>query len=311
VPVADIHALDAWKITRCSPQIVIAVVDSGVSRIADLRNKLVRGTSFVPQRKATRDDAGHGTAVASVAAASTNNQKGMAGVCPLGRIMPVKIAQEGTASAARRMTAQGIRWAVDHGARIINLSLIFKKDYPGMRQAVEYAYAHNVMVVAASGNNGHLSHTYPQSYPHVLVAGGSTRRDERWDASSYGPKELVLAPSQDVLAWFGEWGLDNGNGTSLAAPEVAGLAALILSIRPDLTVDQVISAIEQGTDPVQGQSGYDLEDGYGRINCYRSLLIAQGMPQSSFALTETWRADILAVPPPLISRYEVIARAFR
>lgn len=150
-----------------------------------------------------------------------------------------------------------------------------------MGEAVDYAYRHNVVVVAAAGNSGHVIRTYPQKYPHVLLAGGSTRRDQRWDASSYGPKDLVLAPSQDVLAagGFGNSDFENGDGTSLAAPEVAGLAGLILSIRPDLTVDQVISVIEQGADPVQGQTGYDLKDGYGRIDCYRSLLIAQQMPR--------------------------------
>ena len=177
--------------------------------------------------------------------------------------------------------AMGIQWAVDHKARIINVSLMTTHDTPEVRSAVSYAYAHGVVVVAGTGNFGSSLPTYPASYPHVLAVGGSTNRDRWWPGSDYGEKDLVLAPAVNIWSTgaagnhhtYGRW-----TGTSFAAAHVSGLVALLLSVRPDLTVDQVIAAIEQGADPVKGQQGYNSRDGWGRINCYRSLVLARAIP---------------------------------
>jgi len=278
---ADIHALQGWRITHCSPHIVIAIVDSGIdSQYADVRGKLVPGTSLVPEASSSQDDNGHGTAVGAVAAADTNNRKGIAGVCPLGRLMPVKaIAANGHAYI--RDTAQGIRWAVDHGARVINLSLGSFVDGPRLRTVTTYAYDHGVVVVAGAGNNGAGVAFYPAADPHVLAVGGSDNQDRRWYRSNYGERDLVLAPSVSIMTVHGvgrSRHYEERTGTSYGAALVSGLAALILSVRPGLSVDQVIAAIEGGADPVQGQSGFNRKDGWGHIDCYRSLKIAMAMP---------------------------------
>jgi subtilisin family serine protease len=220
--------------------------------------------------------------MAGAAAAMTDNGVGVAGICPGGRIMPVKVATAGghtdDADGNPRVAA-GIRWAVDHGASVISFSL-GAGDNPAMRDAVNYAYAHNVLIVAAAGNSGSGSSPYPGPayFPHVLAAGGTDNRDRRMSYSGYGMQHLVMAPSVDVPTTARGGGVGKGSYTSIAAPQVAGVAALLLSVRPGLTVDELIALIEKGADPVDGQQGFDPRVGYGRVNAYRSLQLALAMP---------------------------------
>ena len=262
---------------------MIAIVDTGVDpHHPDLAAKLTPGATFGRGTTSTSDDLGHGTAVAGIAAAATNNHLGIAGVCPLGRIMPIKVVDSaGVDTFAAK--AKGIRWAVDHGARVINVSLANPTDSSRVRASVAYDYDHGVVVVAGTGNAGVDTPMYPAAYPHVLAVGGSDNRDRRWPRSNYGPKDLVLAPSVGIFTTVSHGNLNSYGeftGTSMAAPQVAGLAALLLSFHPELTVDQIISAVERGADPVEGQTAYNREDGWGRIDCYRSLRVVQAMAVS-------------------------------
>ena len=137
-----------------------------------------------------------------------------------------------------------------------------------------------MVVVAGVGNRGRGTPFYPAADPYVLAVGGSDGQDRRWFMSDYGEPNLVLAPSVDIVTVRdidGKRSYSERTGTSYAAPQVSGLAALILSVRPDLSVDQVVVAIERGADPVQGQSGFNKKDGWGSIDCYRSLKIAMAM----------------------------------
>jgi hypothetical protein len=227
--------------------------------------------------------------MAGAAAADTDNGLGVAGVCPLGKIMPVKVATaQGHTDDAEGdvQVAAGIRWAVDHGARVISFSLGVL-DTPAMRDAVNYAYTHNVLIVAAAGNSGDDKSPYPAPamYPHVLAVGGTNNKDQRTDYSSYGVPNLVLAPSESVPTTDPGGKYGTGGYTSIAAPQVAGVAALILSIRPDLSVDALIKVIEQGADPVDGQTGPTLKEGYGRVNAYKSLLLAQSAVSATPSVT--------------------------
>lgn len=311
-PGADIHAPEAWGLTRCSPSITIAMLDTGVDpNQEDLKDKLVPGASFVAGTSPTDDDNGHGTMTAGVAAASTDNGKGIAGVCPLGKIMPVKVANAAGHTDDAQVAA-GIRWAVSHGARVLSLSL-GTADIPQMQDAVAYAYNHGAVVVAASVGGGPI---YPADYPHVIAVAGSDNQDRPVDMSAHVSHDLVLAPSAGILttARGGPSQYDIFcTCVSIAVPHVSGLAALLLSLRPDLTVDQVIQAIEQGADQVPGQHGFNAVDGWGRANALRSLQIARDMPHAAPAETPgpTDTPAPIATPHVLALKARLAHRAVR
>jgi subtilisin family serine protease len=216
--------------------------------------------------------------MAGVAAAVTKNHAGITDVCSDGHLMPVKVATAAghtDDAEGNPRVAAGIQWAVDHGARVISFSLGVG-DNPAMRAAVRYAYRRNVLIVAAAGNSGTSTSPFPGPayFPHVLAVGGTDGQDRRQPYSTYGMKDLVMAPSVDVPTTQLGGGYGVGGYTSIAAPQVAGIAALLLSARPSLSVDQLIALIERGADPIDGQRGWSAKVGYGRVNAYRSLALA-------------------------------------
>lgn len=281
-PGADIHALQAWSMVPRSTHVVIAVLDTGVDGThPDLQGKMVPGATFVDGTTTPEDDNGHGTEMAGAAAAASDNGIGVAGVCPGARIMPVKVATaDGHTDDAEGnpRVAAGIRWAVDHGAHVISFSLGVG-DNPAMREAAQYAYDRNVLIVAAAGNAGSGSSPFPGPayFPHVLAVGGTDNADRRMAYSNYGMSHLVMAPSVAVptTGRNGSFGL--GGFTSIAAPQVAGIAALLLSVRPELTVDELLSLIERGADPIGSGESPDPRSGHGRVNAYRSVLLTLAM----------------------------------
>ncbi len=281
-PGADICIVPAWTLTRGSPTVTIAVLDTGIdSTHPDLRGALVPGATFIPGTTTTEDDHGHGTQMAGIIAAGTNNGTGIASVCPGARIMPVKVAtSRGHTDDANGnvVVAAGICWAVDHGAQVISFSLGVL-DTPAMRDAATYAYTHDVLIVAAAGNNGSDRSPYPAPalYPHVLAVGGTDNRDQRAPYSGYGFPHLVLAPSEYIPTTQRGQGYALGRFTSIATPQVAGVAALIRSTYPALSVDTVIDVIERSADPVDGQTSHSQTHGAGRVNAYQSLLLAQAL----------------------------------
>jgi thermitase len=283
-PGADIHAVQAWGITRCSSKMIIAVLDTGIDAThPDLAGKVLPGASFVPGVTSTSDDNGHGTMVAGVAAPATDNGQGIAGVCPNGKLLDVKVAdaQGHTGDPTGDLqVAQGIRYAVQHGARVLNLSL-GTPDSQFMRDAVDYAWKHNAVIVAATpgGDN------WPSDYPHVIAVDGTDESDNPVNNTTHGAPNLVLAPDKDIFttARGGSYALFC-TCESVAAPIVSGIAALILSIRPDLVTDQVIKAIERGADTVPLQEQFNSVQGWGRVNAYRSLQYARTLPVYKLAV---------------------------
>lgn len=237
------------------------------------------GATFIAGTTTAADDQGHGTEIAGVIGAATDNGIGIAGVCPDAKIMPVKVADahgHTDDGAGDVRVAAGIRWAVDHGASVINMSLgVF--DTPAMIDAVGYAHDRGVLIVAAVGNSGDQPNPYPApaNLPHVLAVGGTTQAGARWAGSSYGPHDLVLAPEENIETTALGGGYGQGCCTSIASPQVAGIAAMIRASRPDLTPDQVITVIERGARNLDGQHGWDPKDGYGLVDAYRSLRIAE------------------------------------
>jgi subtilisin family serine protease len=273
----NIRAFEAWDVTT-GGDITIAVLDTGVSPThPDLRNKLLPGYDFFNNDADPSDDEGHGTHIAGVAAAESDNGVGVAGVCWGCKILPVKVlGRRGQGDDAT--IAAGIRWATDQGARIISMSLGGPEDTQALRDAVAYARERNVLIVAASGN-GQLdgnAPNYPAAYPEVLAVSATGASDTVTGFSTTGDFVDIAAPGVGVWSTLWARGADTygvANGTSAAAPHVAGAAALILSLRPDLRADQVADLLQASADD-EGASGRDTETGSGRLNVLRAVQLA-------------------------------------
>lgn len=239
-----VHAADAWGWTTGRAATVIAVLDTGVDRgHPDLRSSLVAGYDFVNHDDDPSDDHGHGTAVAGVIAARSNNGIGVASPCWRCSLMPVKvIGADGSGQADD--VAEGILWATDHGAAVINMSFTLSGPDPAVEQAVADAVARGVVVVAAAGNDGDQTVTYPAAYPGVLSVAGTDGADARYGWSSYGSWVQLAAPGCGMTTLRGG-SYGDFCGTSAAAAFVSGLAGLARSYGaalPGSAIAEVIAA---------------------------------------------------------------------
>jgi membrane-anchored mycosin MYCP len=261
--------------------ITVAVVDSGVD--ADhpqLQGKVLPGQDFylVGDLPGNFDCVSHGTAVASIIAASPASGVGFRGVAPDARILPVRItdrelSDEGqTTPINPDVVAQGIRYAADNGATVINLSLSGYGDFAAIGAAVAYAQSKDALVVAAVGNRAKLGPvpSFPASYDGVLGVGSITIGGVRAGDSQTGPYVDVVAPGEDVLAASRVGGHDYWAGTSFAAPFVAGVAALVRSAWPKMTAPEVAARILATADPAPGGRGSH-EYGAGVVDPYRAV----------------------------------------
>ncbi|MGD2108027.1 MAG: S8 family serine peptidase [Phycisphaerae bacterium] len=290
---ADIDAPEAWAIhTGDVGTVTIAIVDTGVTPVADLVDHMVPGINVADPMNPTTDTEdecgfnGHGTHVAGVAAAVANNEEGVAGVTWGANIMPVRVF--GGASPCGGLdssAAAGIEWAVDHGADIINVSLQWCGDTQVMADAVNYAYDNGVLVVSAAGNQsfwedycvGEMQITYPAHYENSMAVTATDEGDVLASFSNFGDETDVCAPGDAVYSTYRTGLYGTARGTSVAAPLVSGLAALVKSFVPDITHDELRAVIREGSDDLGG-IGWDPRYGQGRINAYRTLLIAGGIP---------------------------------
>jgi thermitase len=293
---SKIGAPSAWDITTASSDVVIAVVDTGI----DLDHpdfscpgKLLSGRNFVSPGSSPNDDNGHGTHVAGIAAACTNNATGVAGVAWGARLMPVKVLDYGGGGTYENV-ANGVTYAADQGADVINLSLGGIYSSNTLADAVEYARNRGALVVAAAGNCGggcsigglyyYNPLFYPAAYPATFAVAATDSSDNWASFSEHHSYVDVAAPGVSIYSTL-LGGYGSMNGTSMATPFVSGLAALIWSIDPGLSVDQVRSIIQDTADdletpPGQGAPGKDDYTGYGRIHAGRALDTLVGLQTS-------------------------------
>jgi thermitase len=236
----------------------------------DLAGQLVAGTNSHEQSNNTADQFGHGTKMAGAVAARSNNGVGIAGVAGQSRIMPIRVTDRaGRATSAS--IAKGIVWAVDHGARVINVSLEGVVKNAAVRAAAEYAYNHGALVVAPSGNCGCVDPTPESSY--ILSVSATDEADHVAAFSSTGAFVDLSAPGTNIptTAMYGLYLSDSG--TSLASGLVAGVAALMFSANPTLTPAVVAQLLEATAFNPRG-NGRDPGFGHGRVDAFAAVSAA-------------------------------------
>lgn len=284
---------DAWRVTTGSREVVVAVLDTGIRPDhPDLDSTaIVSGRNFADDKPATdyTDDArdmSHGTMVAGIIGAMTGNGRGVAGINWSVSIMPVRVLSSlsgGTVAAV----GEGIRWAVDNGAHVINMSLAWDASYNDnfVNQQIEYAASRGVIMVAGVGNDRSRV-TMPASHPAVIAVGAVDRYKQLAWYSNYGPELELVAPggdtrtrsqegvlSTDVVQ--GSLGYSYQQGTSFSAPHVAGVVALMYST--GITDPDRIRTLLRNTAEDLGPPGPDSQYGYGLINAYAAVTQAEPM----------------------------------
>ncbi|TCN35223.1 type VII secretion-associated serine protease mycosin [Kribbella orskensis] len=270
---STVRVPQAWDRTKGSTSQVIAVVDTGVNGLhEDLTGRTVTGYDAINRvilsGASNSDQNGHGTMVAGIAAANTNNGLGVAGVAWTGRIMPVRVLGS-DGSGLDSDIAAGITWAADHGAKVINLSLGGPGVSAVLHDAVKYATGKNVVVVVAAGNDGDDTPQYPAAYPEVVAVGATDSAGDLTDFSSWGDWIDVAAPGFGVVSAYQD-SYAVGDGTSFAAPIVSGVAALVRTAFPSWTPAQVLARLRV-TARDAGPRGVDPYYGYGVVDAYYAV----------------------------------------
>jgi subtilisin family serine protease len=308
IPDCDIDAPEAWDLETGNSTVIIAFIDSGIDYThPDLTNKIwnnldeipdndfdddgngyiddLRGWDFYDNDNDPLDENGHGTICAGIAAAVTNNNEGIAGVCWNCQIMPLKVNGLYNTEDVPSYWIEAIEYAVDNGADIISMSLGIEYYHTQLENAVNYAYNNGIFLTASAGNQGWSDEHYPAAYDNVVGVAATNDEDKRmenageWSASSnYGLWIDVAAPGENIFSimptypvylnnWFPQNYSGDLCGTSCSAPHVAGLAALLLSKNSSLNPDEVKSIICENVDPYNSTEYI----GTGRINAYKAL----------------------------------------
>jgi hypothetical protein len=266
----------AWDITTGSPDVVIAVVDSGVDAShPDLAGAVDQGYDFVDGDTDASDGDGHGTGVAGIAAARANNGIGAAGVCWSCRILPLRVLGP-DGFALQTAMADAIDYAVDRGAAVVNVSLYGGNHNVLLEDAIVRARRAGVVVAAAAGNEGSTIREYPAAFPAALSVGAVAAGGRLAGYSNRGDWVKFAAPSCVVTTQVGG-GFGAGCGTSGATPLVAGIVALLRARAPFATVAQIESALARTARPVAGVR-------FGLIDAYAALQ-ALGQPAPRFEPT--------------------------
>ncbi|UTR09700.1 S8 family peptidase [Evansella sp. LMS18] len=270
----QIGADKAWPFSTGDEGVPIAVIDSGADpEHPDLRGRISGGYNAFENNGDYHDEHGHGTHVAGIAGAVTNNSDGIAGLSWNNPLLPVK-ALDHNAEGSSLSIARGIVWAADNGAKVINLSLGDSHDSELMHDAIRYAYDKDVVLIAASGNDNVHIPMYPAAYEEVLAVAAVTPHRERAFFSNYGDHIDVSAPGEHIPGTYPGSQYVVMSGTSMASPHVAGMAGLIRSVNPDLSNEEVYDIIRSSSDDA-GDKGYDPYYGYGIINAERALKKAE------------------------------------
>jgi subtilisin family serine protease len=278
---ADVESEPAWDVTRGSPAVVVAVLDTGVDLDhPEFAGRLIAGWDFVNGDSIPDDDNGHGTQVTGILAANAGNGFGVAGVDHFCRVMPLKVVDAGGSGTTFDLI-QGLDRARTSGAHVVNMSLI---DYPltaGLTAALQAAESAGLVLVACAGNGGigDADVSGPGASPHTISVGATNDMDERTAFSGTGSALELVAPGREVptVTWNSS---DDGHslftGCSAAVPIVAGIAALLKAMDPALDQAGARALLRAGAEdevghPSEDTPGWDPFHGWGRVNARGAL----------------------------------------
>jgi len=300
----QISAPRAWDATAGNANVVIAITDTGVDLThPDLQNRVSGYNAASHQEEASGGfvndvhSTGHGTRVTGLACATGNNGIGIAGVAYSCPFMPIRVSNAANGTAVMADILEGIQWAVDHGARVVNTSYD-NEQVAAVETAGEYCWNHGAFSVWAAGNQGvdtkNLNAGVEWDHKRVVIVGATDQQDAKASFSNYGKALDVFAPGMQVLTTNKGGGYGNVSGTSFASPIVAGSLALILAQNPGLDLDNAqmrlfrccrdLGVDVQPDDPAY-KPGNDLYWGWGRISTGTTLL------------NERYRYHLTILPP--------------
>ncbi|MDP4173496.1 MAG: S8 family serine peptidase [Bacteroidota bacterium] len=299
-----IMAEEAWDISQGDTSIVIGIVDTGVDwdhpdlaaniwtnykeipgngidddhngYVDDVRGWDFGGTTGIADNDPVEDRPDHGSHVAGIASAVTNNSTGVASIGYKCKIMPVKTSVDNTRDVNDRAYIvygfEGIVYAVDNGAKIINCSWGGSQYSKAGKEAIDYAFSKGVLVVASAGNSSSNAPNYPACYPGVLSVASTSKDDRLSSFSSFGSHVCLSAPGEGIYSTWLNDTYATFSGTSMASPLVAGLAGLVKAKFPDYNYMQIAEQIRVNSDKIdQLNPGFENLIGYGRINAYKAV----------------------------------------
>ncbi len=270
---SKIQAPLAWD-TSMGAGVTVAVIDSGVNyNHPDLKANMLTGWNFYNNNSDPMDVTGHGTLVAGIIGEASNNGIGGAGVASKVKILPVRVADDAGGGSISRIY-QGMYWAYDRGARIINLSWGGITNDPTINAAAQDLQAKGVLVVNGAENSGTLK-SYTNT-PYLLTVGATNSSDLIWVNSSYGSYVDLSAPGVDVYSTAIGGGYKLVSGTSFSTPMVVAVAALVKSTNPKLSPTAIEQILKDTIDD-KGDVGYDIHYGYGRVNAAKAVAKAKSL----------------------------------
>jgi subtilisin family serine protease len=272
---ADIRALAAWHLSVGSPDTIVAVLDSGVDAHASFADRMVPGWN-VPAGNSNTGNLclDHGTHVAGTIGAAGNDAQGVAGVAWRARIMPVTVLQGCSGTTA--WLADGILWATDRGASVLNASLQYSVESQFLRDAIAYAMADGAVVVAAAGNTGTTGLAVPARWPETVAVASIDWLDVPSGSSAVGAGLDVAAPGVGILSTAGLTGHSTKSGTSMAAPFVSGTIALMHAVAPSIAPRDLVPFLLQSCHDIHA-AGFDDRTGHGRIDAGAAVRLVRSL----------------------------------
>ncbi len=305
-----IQAGKAWDIQKGNPNIKIAILDNAIDvNHPDLSSKIVAKIDLAnndsdPTPPKQTVEWSHGTHVSGLAGAATDNGVGIASIGFKVSLMAVKISDDSTNGKTMSYGYQGIIWAADHGANVINMSWGGPGFYQTGQNVVNYAYNKGCVLVAAAGNDGNTSPSYPADYHHVIAVASTNYNDAKSSFSQYGKAIDVCSPGGSNVRGYGIYSTVDFvatkygymQGTSMASPIVAGLSGLMLSEDSTLTPEKLEAIMKATCDNIDSiNSGYAGQLGAGRINAYKAIEAVKDS-MANHTIIANFKAGTVSVP---------------